>query len=112
MTEIQLKRTKIASHQSMMQQLFISEILFSISQIGNKNWILAPGQICQLANLWLPAGARLNLLNSAVIDIMIKMIRAIKSNCKSLLIAEENFVIKEQSEYPLLSLNKGQPFMC
>ena len=28
---------------------------------------------------------------------MIKSIRAIKSNCKSLLIAEENFVIKEQS---------------
>ena len=36
-------------------------------------------------------------MNSAVIDIMIKTIRAIKSNCKSLLIAEENFVIKEQS---------------
>ena len=51
-----------------------------------------------MANLWLPAGARLNFLNSAVIDIMIKTIRAIKSNCKSLLIAEENFVIKEQSE--------------
>ena len=30
---------------------------------------------------------------------MMKTIRAIKSNCKSLLIAEENFVIKEQSEY-------------
>ena len=30
---------------------------------------------------------------------MIKTIRAIKSNCKSLLIAEEKFVIKEQSVY-------------
>ena len=54
-----------------------------------------------MANLWLPAGARLNFLNSAVIDIMIKTIRAIKSNCKSLRIAEENFVIKEQGEHIL-----------
>ena len=28
---------------------------------------------------------------------MIKTIRAVKSNCKSLFIAEENFVVKEQS---------------
>ena len=52
-------------------------------------------------------------MKSAVIDIMIKTIRAIKSNCKSLLIAEENFVIKEQSDMviersrnPTIFLNK------
>ena len=46
-------------------------------EIGNKNWILAPVRYAD----WLIYGARLNFLNSAVIDIMIKTIRAIKSNC-------------------------------
>ena len=44
-----------------------------------------------------PCCVSLNFLNSGVIDIMIKMLRAVKSNCNSLLIAEENFVIKEQT---------------
>ena len=70
-------------------------------EIGNKNWILAP---VRYAN-WLIYGARLNFLNSALIDIMIKTIRAIKSNCKSLLIAEENFVIKEQSEPKVINIH-------
>ena len=37
-----------------------------------------------------PCCVSLNFMNSGVIDIMIKMIRAVKFNCNSLLIAEEN----------------------
>ena len=50
-----------------------------------------------LANLLPSCCAGLNFLNCGVIDIMILLIRAIKSNSFWILSAEENFVIKEES---------------
>ena len=51
-----------------------------------------------LANLLPSCCAGLNFLNCVVIDIMILLIRAIKSNSFWILSTEENFVIKEESE--------------
>ena len=52
-----------------------------------------------LANLLPSCCAGLNFLNCGVIDIMILLKRAIKSNSFWILSAEENFVIKEESDW-------------
>ena len=57
------------------------------------------------ANLLLPCCAGLNFLSCGVIDIMIMMIRAVKANSNSLLSAEENFGIKQDSELFFVMIN-------
>ena len=78
---------KLVHSETRNQHLFVDYFIWNQSHL----------HLLDQANLSLPCCAGLNFLSCGIIDIMIMLIRGVKANSNSLLSAEENFGIKQDS---------------